>query len=77
MKNVKFFLQFFSKRFLSTVSLYIPMFASEKPHQNISYYNVLSFKKDFKLIKNVEIQVIVIKNMLTRSSEKIYAYLFM
>ena len=43
------FFSFFSKYFLSSVILWIPMIPLEKSHQNLSDYNQFLFKKRFEV----------------------------
>ena len=47
----RFFLQFFSKYFQSSVILKIPMIASEKSHQNLSDNKQFLFQKRYEVYK--------------------------
>ena len=51
MKKKNFFLQFFSKHFLNSLVLKIPMIASEKSNQDLSDYNQILFIKKFDVKK--------------------------
>ena len=69
---------FFFNYFQIFTILYIPLIVSEKSNKNLSDYIQFILKKSFEVnrkgifsIEKLEIQEIIFKIMLTRSSEKI------